>query len=262
MPELGMPTLIETETIEECAALCEELDLDFVELNMNFPQYQLEEIDPAYFQEVAKKHGIFYTIHLDENFNVSDFNPYITAAYLRTAKETIELAKKLSAPVINMHLARGIYLTLPGKRVFLFAEYRERYLKSILEFRKLCEDAVGDSDLMICVENCDEFLDFQKEALELLLASPVFGLTFDIGHDHCCGHLNEPYLLENRQRLHHIHFHDACGKKNHLALGSGEIDLEKYLVLAEKQCCRVVLETKTIQALKSSVSWLKDHGFH
>ena len=33
----GMPTLIETETLEECAALCRELELDFIELNMNLP---------------------------------------------------------------------------------------------------------------------------------------------------------------------------------------------------------------------------------
>jgi len=36
--QYGMPTLIETNSIEECAALCKELHLDFIELNMNLPQ--------------------------------------------------------------------------------------------------------------------------------------------------------------------------------------------------------------------------------
>ena len=40
----GMPTLIETSTVEECAKLCAELGLDFIELNMNLPQYQLDKI--------------------------------------------------------------------------------------------------------------------------------------------------------------------------------------------------------------------------
>ena len=33
----GMPTLIETNSLEECAALCKNLQLDFIELNMNLP---------------------------------------------------------------------------------------------------------------------------------------------------------------------------------------------------------------------------------
>lgn len=80
----GMPTLIETNSLEECAALCKELQLDFIELNMNLPQYQLDQIDVTKFTEIADKYGIFYTIHLDENLNISDFNPYIAGGYRRT----------------------------------------------------------------------------------------------------------------------------------------------------------------------------------
>lgn len=35
----GMPTLIQCESLEECIALCKELGLDFIEINMNLPQY-------------------------------------------------------------------------------------------------------------------------------------------------------------------------------------------------------------------------------
>lgn len=249
----GMPTMIETNTLEECAALCKELDLNFIELNMNLPQYQLNAIDTAYFNELADKYGIFYTIHLDENLNVSDFNPYISNGYLRTVTETIELAKKLKAPVLNMHLSLGVYFTLPDRKVYLFSEYRERYLKSITEFRRICEEAIGDGNIMICIENCNGYPDFQKEALSILLESPVFGLTFDIGHNHSCGGLDEAYILENKHHLHHMHMHDALGKKNHLAIGTGELDIKRYLSLAEEQNCRIVLEVKTIEGLKQSV---------
>lgn len=257
MLKLGMPTLIETSTLDECAALCRELELDFVELNMNLPQYQLDKIDILQFNEIAGKYGIFYTIHLDENLNISDFNPYIAEGYRRTVAETIELAKKLGIFVINMHLSRGVYFTLPDKKVYLFSEYREHYLKSITCFRQMCEDAIGKSGIMICIENCDGFPEFQKEALNYLLESPVFGLTFDIGHNHSCGDLDEPYIMENKIHLHHMHMHDALGKKNHLALGTGELDLDKYLALAREQNCRIVLETKTIEGLKQSVHWMQ-----
>lgn len=258
MIKFGMPTLIETNTLDECALLCSELNLDFIELNMNLPLYQLNEIDVSYFKEIADKYDIFYTIHLDENLNVSDFNPYVAGAYRRTVNETIELAKKLGIKVINMHLPKGVYFTLPDKKVFLFSEYKEQYLKSICNFRDMCEEAIGDSDIMICVENCDGFTEFQKEAIDILLSSPVFGLTFDIGHNHGCGGVDEPYILKNKTRLHHMHMHDASGRKNHLPLGTGELDIYKYLSLAKEQNCNIVLETKTIEGLRESVNWLRE----
>ena len=256
----GMPTLIENRSLEECADLCEKLKLDFIELNMNLPQYQLDKIDVAYFKKISEKYDIFYTIHLDENLNISDFNSYIAEGYRRTVADTIDLAKKLGIPLINMHLACGVYFTLPDRKVYLFSEYREQYLKSITDFREMCTDAIGDSGIKICIENCDGFHEFQKEALHILLESPVFGLTFDIGHNHSCGGLDEPYIIENKDHLCHMHMHDALDKKNHLALGTGELDLDKYLQLAKEQNCRIVLETKTIEGLTQSVNWLRDRG--
>ncbi len=258
MLRFGLPTLIELPDLEDCAARCRELGLDFVELNMNLPQYQPGEIDVCRFREIAEKYGIFYTIHLDENLNVSDFNPYIAEGYRRTVAETVELAKKLEIPVLNMHLSKGVYFTLPDRRVYLFDAYRERYLASVAAFRKLCEEAIGGARITVCVENCDGYTDFQKEAMEILLESPVFGLTFDIGHDHGCGGVDEQFILAHKSRLVHMHMHDALGKKNHLPLGAGEIDLKKYLRLAEERNCRVVLETKTAAGLTRSVEWLRE----
>lgn len=256
MLEFGMPTLIETNTLDECAVLCKKLNLDFIELNMNLPQYQSDKIDISYLKEIADKYGIFYTIHLDENLNISDFNQYIADGYRRTVSETIEIAKKLGIPVINMHLSRGVYFTLPDKRVYLFSEYREQYLKSITDFKNMCENAIGDFSIKICIENCDGFTEFQKEALNILLESHVFGLTFDIGHNRSCGGLDESYIIENRNHLCHMHMHDAFGKKNHLTLGTGELNIDKYIILASEENCRIVIETKTIEALEKSVNWL------
>ena len=98
---------------------------------------------------------------------------------------------------------------------------------------------------------------FQKEAIELLLESNVFALTFDVGHNYCMGGTDEEFIMKHKDSLHHIHLYDAEGEKNHLALGTGEMDIEKYINLANKNNCRVVLETKTIDGLKKSVKWLK-----
>lgn len=248
-----MPTLIELPEIEACANLCNELNMQFIELNMNLPQYQIGAINAAVFNIIAQKYEIYYTMHLDENFNISDFNPFVAEAYMHTIKETIELAKQLEIPVLNMHLLRGVYFTLPEKKVFLFDEYKEYYLQSITCFRDECEKAVGKYNIKICIENSDGYTDIQAQALNILLKSYVFALTFDIGHNHSIGGSDEPIIMSHKDKLYHFHFHDAAGSKNHLALGMGELDLHKYYCLAEQNSCRIVLETKTVAGLKQSV---------
>lgn len=256
MKSIGMPTLLETPALEECAKLCADLNLDFVELNMNLPQYQIGKIDIEHFKIIAEKYGIYYTIHLDENLNVSDFNPYVSGAYVKTVTDTIEFAKQLDIKVLNMHLAKGVYFTLPNGKTFLFSEYKEQYLKSIADFRNICEKSIGNADIIICIENCDGYEDFQKEAVELLLQSDVFALTFDVGHNYCSYRADEEFIIKHKDRLQHIHLHDAKKGKNHLALGTGDLNIEKYIALADEQNCRVVLETKTVSALLQSVEWL------
>lgn len=255
----GMPTLIELPEIEDCAALCAELGLQFVEFNMNLPQYQPDTLNLLRLEQAAKKNGIFYTIHLDENMNVADFNPYVVEGYFRTLRETIGLAKRLGIPVLNMHLSRGVHFTLPDRKVFLFDQYRENYLRGITAFRDLCTEEIGNSPIKVCVENYSGYTNFQVDALNVLLESSVFGLTLDVGHNHCTDYRDEPVIMANSDRLHHMHMHDVLGKKDHQALGTGEVNLHKYFDLAEEKDCTVLLETKTIAGLKQSVCWKNEH---
>jgi sugar phosphate isomerase/epimerase len=158
-----------------------------------------------------------------------------------------------------MHLNSGIYITLPDRKVYLFQEYRELFLQKLFEFRQQCEQAIGDSNIKICIENAGGFMDFAKEGIELLLESQVFALTFDIGHDHSAGGADEPFIRSHKDRLIHMHLHDALGKSNHLALGDGEIDLLDKFALAKECNSRCVLETKTIEGLTKSVQQLHQY---
>ena len=104
---------------------------------------------------------------------------------------------------------------------------------------------------------------YEKKAVEYLLRSPVFGLTWDIGHSKATGEKDVPFLLEHSERLIHFHIHDGTENPpgNHLALGDGDIDLAERLRLAERRNARCVLETKTVEALKKSVEWLRQNHF-
>lgn len=255
--QYGMPTMIETDTLERCAKVCRELGLDFVELNINFPQYQLPLLDAEELKRIAAEYGIGYTIHLDDEMSIADFNAYVAEGYRKTVLDAIALAKKVGIKRLNMHLSRGAKYTLPDRVVFFFEAYEEDYLRNMARFRDACEEAIGDSGIQICVENTNGFLPFQRKALEILLQSPVFGLTFDIGHNYCAKNADEGWILAHGNRLHHFHIHDAAqGSKDHQTLGTGELDCARYLELAEHHGCTVVLETKTVDSLRDSVNWL------
>ena len=273
--QFGMPTLIENRTLEDNISLCRRLGLRFIELNMNFPEYQLECLEQTDdLVRAAEKAGIYYTIHLDENLNIADFNSLVSEAYLETVRRSVEVAKKLlclrdrfgdcARPLIlNMHMNHGIFITLPDRRVQMYDRTIDFYMKSFAAFRSLTEEWIGDSDLLIAIENTDGFLDFEKKAIDFLLESPKFGLTWDIGHSKAVRETDAPFLLERRDRLVHFHIHDGkeIPPKNHLALGDGEIDLAERLRLAESRNARCVLETKTVAALEHSVCWLRERGY-
>lgn len=255
----GIPTLIENDTIDESIRLCKKLGFHFIELNMNLPQYQLENIDIEKLNRLKEENNIFYTIHLDENLNVSDFNSYVANAYLKTVLDTIKIAKFLDVKIINMHLSKGVYFTLPDKKVYLFEQYRDNYLQSITSFRNTIEKNLKNTDIKICIENTNGYTDFQIEAIDILLQSSVFALTFDIGHSHCVDNIDEKFIINRENNLIHLHLHDAQDKKDHMTLGTGNVNIEKYIKLAKKHNCTVVLETKTIEALKKSVEWLNNN---
>lgn len=257
--EFGMPTLIEKRTLEENVALCRELGLCFIELNMNLPQYQAEQLEHTeYFAKLAQENGIYYTIHLDENLNIADFNHAVAEAYVQTVVRAIGAAKRLHVPVLNMHMNHGVHFTLPDGNIQLYDRYYEEYMQSWKQFRKLCEEHIGGEPIRICIENTDGYLDYERKAVEYLLESDVFALTWDIGHSSSVGDVDEPFLRKYENRLYHFHIHDGTGKKNHLTLGSGEINLRGRLEIARRYGCRCVIETKTAASLKESVRWLLD----
>ncbi len=269
--DFGMPTLIENATLQENIDLCTSLGLRFIELNMNFPEYQIDRLEnAASFIEAAEKVGIYYTIHLDETLNVADFNPLVREAYLETVRRTILVAKQLlplaqkygsseTPPLtINMHMCHGIYITLPDRKVQMYDRDFDTYFAYFKEFREKVTDWIGSENIRLTIENTDGFKKYEKAVIDYLLESPCFGLTWDIGHSKSVGETDVDYILQHDSKLCHMHIHDGTENppKNHLALGTGDIDLHERLRTAAATGARCVLETKTVEALKKSVAWL------
>lgn len=259
--KFGMPTLVECRDIFECRDAAVENGLDFIEINMSFPQYLPSALSAKALLEITRKDGIFYTIHADEMLNPFDFNPKVSASYFDVMRDTIRFAIKVGVPVINMHLLKGVYVTLPGKVILLSDVYRKQYLARVLEFIKMCEDEIGNNALKIAIENVDSnpFTESQLEALKMFMKSPVFALTLDTGHELCLDFEDSHVFKEYPDKLCHLHLHDARGKSAHLPLGTAEVSVfDKLSQLPSNKTC--LIEVKTLAGLRESVEYLKNNN--
>lgn len=258
--KFGMPTLVECEGIKECCEVAERFGLDFVEVNMSFPQYQPQNINIDEFSSLAKKHGVFYTIHADESMNPFDFNGAVSECYFGVMRDTIRAARAIGATVINLHLLRGVYVTLPGRVILLTDVYFDEYLTRVKKFIKMCEEEIGESGIVIAIENVDSnpFTESQLKVLPLFMASEVFALTLDTGHEDCLGYKDSFVFKEYPDKLVHMHLHDSDGKKPHLALGDGGLDIPEKIAQFHGNTCLV--EVKTVEGLARSVEYLKANG--
>lgn len=255
----GMPTLVECKTLRDCAEVARELSLDFIEINMSFPEYTPAAFDIAGAVKLAKEYNLFYTIHADEALNPFDFNPTVSDCYFKVMRDTLTVAKRIGAKVVNLHLQKGIYVTLTDRVILLTDVYKEEYLERVRAFIAMCEEELKDTDIKVAIENVDSnpFTPSQREALGLFLASPVFALTLDTGHEAKLGFKDSDIYDKYPDKLLHMHLHDCKGGSPHIPLGTGEVDIAAKLALLKGDTC--LIEVKTIAGLKESDDYLKKH---
>ena len=258
---IGMPTLVEYDSLQENIDLCIDLGLDFIEINMNLPQFQPDRLDILKLKEYQKKHGIFFTFHLPEELDIANFNYRVSNAYLNVVKDVIEIAESIKSPIINMHMNLGIYFTLPTKKEYLYKKYESSYIKTISNFANFINQLLEDSNTKLSIENTGIYdKDYIISALNELIQYNNIVLTWDIGHDYSSGCKDEYYIRNNLHKLKHMHIHDAINSNNHLPLFSGNIDIKDKLTIALETKSTCVIETKTVEGLKESVNKLRDKG--
>lgn len=251
---LGMPTLIEFESIDENMQLCKELNLDFIEINMNLPQFQLCELGKIDIDD-----RIMFSLHLPEETNIWDFNDIIKNAYIESIIETINIAKSKGINILNLHMNLGVYFTLPNKKVYLFEKHEDLYIKNTMQFAKIIDEELKNTGIKIYIENTGIYNNaFIIRALSELLKFDCFALTWDIGHDFSSNHNDLPFLRSMNSKIQHMHFHDAIGSTNHLALGQGNIDIKNIFSITGKSCNSIVFETKNSIGLIDSIKFYRD----
>lgn len=248
--KLGMPILYEFMSIEENVKLAKELNLDFVELNLNFP-YCRKDIENHKVQELIKKYDIEFTLHF---YDEADFGSYreIVDAYIYLLKRYMNILKD-DIKLVNFHNNPGPVVTISGKKNYIYKNEYDEYIKRNIQNFKLAKEVLDDYKVLMTIENVDfknsDFLVnnysyYKKEG---------FKFNYDIGHDYLNNDILYDFALNNKNDFLEFHFHDATKDMCHLSLKNGEMDLKKYKNLISDGLRYVVIEVKSSKDLTKSI---------
>lgn len=257
---LGMPSLIEYESLQHNVELCRELQLDFIELNMNLPIFNPEQLSAEVVESIQNRSGIGFTLHLPEEIDLGSFHPSIRRGHLDRCKEAVQWASMANVKTVNMHLNNGIYFTLPEQRVWINERYESQFSDLVYESYAELLELASRLNVDVCVENTMNFqLPFVERVLDRLMSYDHFYLTWDVGHDGRAGFVEKPYFERHLDRIRHMHLHDYNGSSDHQPLYTGVVPIHERLQLAEALNLSVVVEVKTSGALRESVAGLRRH---
>ena len=256
----GIPTLMAYSDPDELARYCADNGFRFMEMNMTFPWFQPGRITAEAVNGLKRKYGIGVTIHLHDQVNPFEFSPEMRRGSLENIRFAMDLARETGASRLNMHLLPGTYSTINGVKTYLYDHCEDQYLTYVTGFRQMVEEKLKGSGTVFCIENTNGFRPFHQKAIEILLESECFGLTFDIGHSFRAGGQDEKFILQHDSRLCHFHIHDCDVKANHLGFGEGQLDIVRYLKLAWEYKATVVAEVKEAGALLRSKEYMIGHG--
>ena len=99
----GIPTLIESYSIEESINLCKELNFNFVELNMNLPQYQLKNINVEKLKTLKKEYDECFEEHRETLKKINFLDNKISEIYkvIALSEKDVDPNFSLFSPVVT-----------------------------------------------------------------------------------------------------------------------------------------------------------------
>ncbi|QSX04771.1 sugar phosphate isomerase/epimerase [Sedimentibacter sp. zth1] len=251
--KIGMPSLVEFSTIEENIELCNKLNFDFIELNMNFPYNMIDSVDSQFIKDLAKSNNIYFTMHMPDDADIGSFYECVRQGYLNLFLDTIEWCKNSNIHLINMHINKGPFMTLPDKKVYIYEKYCDEYVKNFIYSISIIAEKAMKCGVTVCIENSNNFmLPFAKEIIKKSIIYDNVKLTWDVGHDYKSGYLDKKILLQNKDKIKHMHLHDANIKSDHLVLFEGDIDIMQRIKFAYDNNLSMLIEVKTKEALEKS----------
>ncbi|MDR7855146.1 sugar phosphate isomerase/epimerase [Tissierella sp.] len=253
--KFGMPTLIEKDSILDNALLCKELNLDFIELNMNLPYCMPDRNKPEEILKLKEENNINFTIHFPEEIDFGCFYDEIRQANIILFNNIATWASKFGVEKINIHLNPGIYFTLPKEKVFVYDRHIEMFIEKFTDSMIKIVNIAKPLGIKICVENM-KIHEFMEETFKRMVNIENLYFTWDVGHDAMSNYRMKEIYIENPHKVSHMHLHDYNGNSDHQILFEGLIPIKERIKFAKENNLTVVIETKTEEALRKSIERL------
>ena len=249
-----MPQLFTYQNLEDNFKLAKKLDLDFIELNLNFASCR-EALEKKQVQELVNKYNVEVTLHFYDEADLGSYDE-VVKAYLGLLDKYTSLGKGF-VKQINVHLIPGPVVTIAGVKHYVYEKEYDSYIKRLVANLKGAEAICHKYDMNMVIENTDNTPAYQARVY-LDLYKEGFRFCYDIGHDHLSNDLVLGLLKDVNLPFDEFHVHDAKNRSTcHLALGKGSLDITKYKRFAENNNAYVVLEVKQESDLLNSVPTFK-----
>lgn len=224
-------------------------------LEIYFSSKDLDSIDKNDVLQVKEKlaYNPFLTIHAPfMDLSPGAVDSKVRAITMERFSYALDIAEDLKAKVIVFH---------SGYEKWKYSLKPDIWLESsLMTWKPLLKKAV-DFSAKIAIENVFEDEPTNLELLMQEMSSNNFGICFDTGHLNVFSKVSledwvnalNPYIIE-------LHLHDNNKTSDqHLAIGEGTFDFDKFFALLKNKDCIYTLEAHNAEDALKSIDRLKKY---
>ncbi len=233
------------------------LGLKSIEVTLEFPQtLPVDRNFISKLVEYKEKYELDYTIHLPLSLRMTDVNPFIRDASLKTLEEIFAAVGEIQPLAYILHVT-PMFKTggTPLGRPFE-VQLHEHRLNAVEDTLSRLKDMIEPR--LIAVENLYSEFEFLDEYIKKY----EYSVCMDVGH--LLLHRADVYLFYHRykERIKVIHLHDVVNGKDHQQLGESNslLDLPGLFHLLRQYNYQetIILEQFKVKHIQQSQHLIKD----
>ena len=184
--------------------------------------------------DVMSTHGVQCTIHSPFiDLNPGSTEPLVRDVTMRRFGQVLDAASILKPQVMVFH---------PGYDRWRYGDSQDKWLKHSIDNWQMILERIDAIGCTVAIENIFEEDPSTLRSLLEAIDSPRIRHCFDIGHFNLFSKVSlEEWFSELGGYIAETHVHDNFGiKDDHLPLGDGEIDFDRFFPLMQQHASEAV----------------------
>jgi len=230
---------------------------EVLEIHLSAPQFQPEKYSHRELKSLAllaKKNNIILQVHASLESSLLFLNQFLRKATRSQILETIKFSRALRARCLTLHPG-SVYGYHPanGVKIKNDDEFRKAYCRLFEDGLKLVSSAkVGN--LIVCIENTDNFNADYRKILEKYLKQGKLFLTLDIRKLFSFNNIPQKeqnnFVQKNKSYVKNIHI--SSPGSAHGIIEKNERELLKYLEIFKNKDLPLIFEVLPLKATLES----------